>query len=138
MKVVIDTNILVSAILKGRLPRTVIQFVIESNKIEWIVSEAILTEYKDVVSRPKFKLSEGVIREWYRIFDTVPRLIDVHSTVDFPRDRSDAKFLGEHPNYVMSINAQKGKKAFVITILVPITQFREPLKIYELPKRLAI
>jgi hypothetical protein len=44
----------------------------------------------------------------------------------------------EHPNYVMSINAQKGKKAFVITILVPITQFREPLKIYELPKRLAI
>jgi putative PIN family toxin of toxin-antitoxin system len=93
MKVVIDTNILLSAILKGRLPRTVIQFVIESNKIEWIVSEAILTEYKDVVSRPKFKLSEGVIREWYRIFDTVPRLIDVHSTVDFPRDRSDAKFL---------------------------------------------
>ncbi|GBD54608.1 putative toxin-antitoxin system toxin component, PIN family [Microcystis aeruginosa] len=86
MKVVIDTNILVSAILKGRLPRTVIQFVIESNKIEWIVSEAILTEYKDVVSRPKFKLSEGLIREWYRIFDTVPRLIDVHSTVDFPRD----------------------------------------------------
>ncbi|MFM7793231.1 MAG: putative toxin-antitoxin system toxin component, PIN family, partial [Microcystis panniformis] len=74
MKVVIDTNILVSAILKGRLPRTVIQFVIESNKIEWIVSEAILTEYKDVVSRPKFKLSEGVIREWYRIFDTIPRL----------------------------------------------------------------
>jgi hypothetical protein len=46
--------------------------------------------------------------------------------------------LWEHPNYVMSINAQKGKKAFVITILVPITQFREPLKIYELPKRLAI
>jgi hypothetical protein len=47
-------------------------------------------------------------------------------------------YTGEHPNYVMSINAQKGKKAFVITILVPITQFREPLKIYELPKRLAI
>ncbi|MFM8305802.1 MAG: putative toxin-antitoxin system toxin component, PIN family, partial [Microcystis aeruginosa] len=33
------------------------------------------------------------IREWYKVFDTVPRLIDVHSTVDFPRDRSDAKFL---------------------------------------------
>ena len=48
------------------------------------------------------------------------------------------KAVRKHPNYVMSINAQKGKKAFVITILVPITQFREPLKIYELPKRLAI
>ena len=24
----------------------------------------------------------------------------------------------EHPNYVMSINAQNGKKAFVVTILV--------------------
>ena len=54
------------------------------------------------------------------------------------RDRDLVGLTGEHPNYVMSINAQKGKKAFVITILVPITQFREPLKIYELPKRLAI
>ncbi|TRU32775.1 MAG: putative toxin-antitoxin system toxin component, PIN family [Microcystis aeruginosa Ma_MB_F_20061100_S20] len=97
MKVVIDTNILVSAILKGRLPRTVIQFVIESNKIEWIVSEAILTEYKDVVSRPKFKLSEGVIREWYRIFDTIPRLIDdrdfLGKLMDEISDRSEARGL---------------------------------------------
>jgi hypothetical protein len=52
--------------------------------------------------------------------------------------KSRTQMSREHPNYVMSINAQKGKKAFVITILVPITQFREPLKIYELPKRLAI
>jgi hypothetical protein len=36
------------------------------------------------------------------------------------------------------INNQSLITGFSITILVPITQFREPLKIYELPKRLAI
>ena len=36
------------------------------------------------------------------------------------------------------INAQTGKRAFVGTILVPITQFRELFKISEFPKRLAI
>jgi hypothetical protein len=45
---------------------------------------------------------------------------------------------GEHPNFAMSINTQETQKIFVGTIIVPITQFKEPFKISELPKRLAI
>jgi putative PIN family toxin of toxin-antitoxin system len=93
MKVVIDTNVLVSAVLKGRVPRAVIQFIFENPDWEWIVSLEIVAEYKEVLSRPKFKLKDEVRASWFEIIDTFPTLIDVNVSIDFPRDRKDAKFL---------------------------------------------
>jgi uncharacterized protein len=93
MKVIIDTNILVSAVLKGREPRAAIQFIVDSPDYEWIVSAEIIAEYKEVLSRKKFKLTEEVKVEWFEIIDTFPTLIDVNVEIDFPRDRKDAKFL---------------------------------------------
>ncbi len=93
MKVVIDTNVLVSAVLKGRVPRAVIQFIIDNPDWEWIVSSEIIMEYKEVLSRPKFKLTDEVRASWFEIIDTFATLIDVNVSIDFPRDTKDAKFL---------------------------------------------
>lgn len=93
MKVVIDTNVLVSAVLKGRVPRDVIQFIFDNPDWQWIASEEIVGEYKEVLSRRKFKLTDEVIYEWFEIIDTFITLIDVYLEIDFPRDRKDAKFL---------------------------------------------
>ncbi|MFW9261886.1 putative toxin-antitoxin system toxin component, PIN family [Nostoc sp. CALU 546] len=93
MKVVIDTNVLVSAVLKGRVPRDVIQFIFDNPDWQWIASEEIIVEYKEVLSRSKFKLTDEVRGEWFEIIDTFLTLIDVNFEVDFPRDRKDAKFL---------------------------------------------
>ncbi len=93
MRVVVDTNVLVSAILRGRTPREVIQFIIDTPDYDWMVSTEILREYKEVLSRPKFKLTQEVIEEWWFVLDTVTRSIEVNDVVDFPRDRKDAKFL---------------------------------------------
>ncbi|MDB9340540.1 MULTISPECIES: putative toxin-antitoxin system toxin component, PIN family [Cyanophyceae] len=93
MKVVVDTNVLVSAILKGRVPRAVIQFIVAHPDWQWIVSQEIVREYKEVLSRRKFKLTDEVISEWFEIIDTFITLIDVNVEIDFPRDRKDAKFL---------------------------------------------
>lgn len=93
MKVVIDTNILVSAVLRGREPRAVIQFIVDNTEFEWIVSAEILAEYKEVLSRNKFKLTSEVKAEWFEIIDTFPTIINVNVEIDFPRDRKDAKFL---------------------------------------------
>ena len=46
MRIVVDTNVLVSAVLRGREPRAVIQFIIDTPDCEWVVSPEILTEYK--------------------------------------------------------------------------------------------
>lgn len=69
MKVIIDTNILISAILKGKIPRIIIQFLIDSDDYKWIVSAEILAEYKAVLSRPKFKLSQEIISQWCDVLD---------------------------------------------------------------------
>ena len=93
MKVIIDTNVLVSAALKGRKPASVIQIVGERTDLEWVVSTEILTEYREVLNRRKLNLGEEVKREWLEIIDTNTIVIDVNLSVDFPRDRKDAKFL---------------------------------------------
>ncbi|WP_256091200.1 putative toxin-antitoxin system toxin component, PIN family [Nostoc sp. KVJ20] len=84
MKVVLDTNFLVSAVLKGRVPRDVIQFIFDNPDWQWIASEEIIVEYKEVLSRSKFKLTDEVRGEWFEIIDTFLTLIDVNFEVDFP------------------------------------------------------
>lgn len=93
MKVVIDTNILVSAVLKDRDPAAVIRFVIGDPQYEWIASRDILAEYTEVLRRPKFRLPDSLLQAWSDLFDTVVTLVDVAVVVDFLRDPKDAKFL---------------------------------------------
>jgi uncharacterized protein len=93
MKVVIDTNIVVSAVLKDRDPEMVVRFIVGHPKYEWIASRAILAEYTEVLGRPKFGLPDALIQEWVELFETTITFVDVAVTVDFPRDQKDAKFL---------------------------------------------
>ncbi len=42
----------------------------------WIISTEIVTEYKEVLSRKKFKLLTDEIKaEWFEIIDTFPSFI---------------------------------------------------------------
>ncbi len=56
MRVVIDTNVLVLAAFKDKSPETIIRFVVARPDVEWVVSEAIVDEYKTVLARSKFGL----------------------------------------------------------------------------------
>lgn len=58
MRVVIDTNVVVSAILKDRKPQEVILFVRRRPEFEWIASTEILAEYMEVIRRKKFNLPD--------------------------------------------------------------------------------
>ncbi len=93
MKVIIDTNILVSAAIRDREPETTIQFIVDNPEFEWIVSPEIMTEYKEVLQRRKLKLTEEIQKEWIELLQSVTTVIEVDIEVDFPRDRKDAKFL---------------------------------------------
>ena len=64
MKVVIDTNVVVSAILKDRGPEAVIRFVVSQPQYEWIASPSIMAEYNEVLRRPKFRLPDTLLQEW--------------------------------------------------------------------------
>jgi putative PIN family toxin of toxin-antitoxin system len=93
MNVVIDTNIVVSAVLKDRDPEAIIRYVIHHPQYDWIASHDIIAEYMDVLRRPKFRLPAQLLQEWSDLFRNVISAVDVEVTVDFARDQKDAKFL---------------------------------------------
>jgi len=94
MRVVIDTNVLVSAIIRDRKPETVILFVVANPDIEWIVTPGISDEYKNVIRRPKFKLPTNILNHWIELIDSATTVITEKSPVIiFPRDQKDAMFL---------------------------------------------
>ena len=93
MKVIIDTNVVVSAALKDRNPEAVILFVVKHPDFEWVASAEIVEEYIAVLRRDKFNLPETIIQRWVDIFKTLITVVEARNTVDFPRDRKDAKFL---------------------------------------------
>jgi putative PIN family toxin of toxin-antitoxin system len=57
MRVVVDTNVVVSAILRDRNPEKAILHLVANPECEWVASEEILAEYREVLRRPRFGLS---------------------------------------------------------------------------------
>ncbi len=93
MKVVIDTNVVISAALKDRDPEAVILFVVRHPDFEWILSPAILREYTEVLRRKKFGLPEEILSRWDEMFARLTTLSEVDEAIEFARDQKDAKFL---------------------------------------------
>jgi len=93
MKIIIDTNVLISATIADGKPEHTINFIVASDDWDWIVSEAILHEYRQVLNRPKLKLSDPVKQKWLNIVKEATIKINVEVEVNFPRDRKDEKFL---------------------------------------------
>lgn len=130
MKVVIDTNVLVSATLKNKDPEAVIVWVAARADWQWVVSPDILTEYKEVLSRDKFRLTPEVRQEWFDLLDALTTVVEVNIPLEFPRDQKDAKFLAcalaAEANYFITgdrdfTEAQK----LVTTTILPVFLFKK-------------
>ncbi len=62
MKVVLDTNVLVSAFLTPpSKPAKILRMILQGN-IDIVINEHILSEYYEVLTRPKFDLDPGNIQ----------------------------------------------------------------------------
>ena len=59
MRIVLDTNIFISAVLGERLGVIVDEW--KAGKFTLIITDAIAREYLDVINRPKFKIPENEI-----------------------------------------------------------------------------
>jgi len=130
MKIVIDTNVLVSAALRDRDPEAIILFVLEQEDYQWIVSSAILEEYKTVLSRKRLGLSETLKQRWFYLLDALTTLVEVDLEIEFSRDQKDAKFIA----CALAANAEffiTGDKDFteaqrlLSTTIVSISQFKQ-------------
>ena len=82
-----DTNVLVSAILRDRTPEIVIQHIVEHPDFEWVASSEILAEYQAVLARPKFRLPQEVQNAWTTVLTAAIALVEeVDVSVEFPRE----------------------------------------------------
>jgi len=93
VRVVIDTNVVVSATLKDRVPEELILFIVGHSEFEWVGTTDIVYEYNSVLSRKRLGLSQETIQKWLKTFERRVILVEVKEKVDFPRDQNDAKFL---------------------------------------------
>ena len=94
MNVLIDTNVLLSAALRDKLPERVILHVAGHDEFRWLVTPEILTEYTEVLRRPKFGLNEETLERWAGML--AMRTVSVGSPLtapEFPRDPKDVPFL---------------------------------------------
>jgi len=93
VRVVIDTNVVVSAALKDRVPEEVILFIVGHPEFDWIGTTEIVNEYNSVLSRKKIGLPQETIQKWADTFERRIIPVEVNKKIDFPRDQKDAKFL---------------------------------------------
>ena len=93
LRLVIDTNILVSAALKPEgLPRTVLVLAM-TRPARLYVSQAILAEYCEVLSRREFKIRRGLRQQLLQILKNRALLVDPVRALQVTKDPDDNKFL---------------------------------------------
>ena len=93
MNVLLDTNVLVSAVIRDRLPQRVIDEIVSREDWFWIVSAEIETEYREVLARPKFKVPDAIQQSWTAFIERVTIRIEPSTHPAFPRDPKDELFI---------------------------------------------
>ena len=92
MRVVIDTNVIVSGYLGGSLEAIIIAW--KSGKFTLVVSAAIVDEYLSVLKRPKFRIEHTEIEDFTALLlDKAEFVIPLEQIHAIDADASDNKFL---------------------------------------------
>jgi len=88
-RVVLDTNVLISAFLFGGAPREVVELII-AGVIDCSLSPAILDEVRGVLKRPKFGLSPrqvmSIVEELGSLCEVVNPSASIHKVIADPDD----------------------------------------------------
>ena len=93
MRVVLDTNILVSGVLTRRGNESRILNLAFDQKFTLIVSEAVSGEYEEVLHRPELKLSSEEVTTVLAAIHRVGERVEPSETVAVSKDEDDNRFL---------------------------------------------
>ena len=93
LRLVIDSNILVSAALKPHgLERTVLVLAI-TQPARLYVSDAVLAEYREVLSRPELQIRKGLQQQLLQLIRSHSHRVTVLRPLRVTQDPDDNKFL---------------------------------------------
>ncbi len=92
-KVVLDTNVLVSAVLTSTGPNARFFDLVVNKVVELQVTQPILKEYEEVLSRPKFQLTESNVKTIMGLIAQSSTLVKPTQKVTASPDDADNRFL---------------------------------------------
>jgi putative PIN family toxin of toxin-antitoxin system len=106
LKLIIDTNLWVSFLISNSHRK--LDTLLIGNKIIFLFSEALLSEIKQTISKPRLKkyFLENAFGEMMEVFEPYIELIEVRSTVNVCRDPDD--------NFLLAL-AKDGKANYLLT-----------------------
>jgi uncharacterized protein len=91
-RVVIDTNVMVAAFLGGRLEAIIVAWI--AGNFVLTVSNQIVSEYINVLSRPKFKITRGELDDFVALILSKAEFVLPEESIHvIEADPSDNKFL---------------------------------------------
>ena len=110
LRLVLDTNIIVSAALKPNgLQRTVVLLAM-TKPAHWYLSPAILAEYRDVLARPELRIAKPLQRQLLQLIKWSAHLVEPTRRLEVTPDPGDNIFLecadAARADYLISGNLQ--------------------------------
>ena len=127
LRLVLDTNVVISAALKPEgLQRTVFLLAI-SKPARLYVSEAILVEYRMVLARPELRIRRGLQMQFLDLLENRARMVSPARLVRASSDPEDDKFLEcadeARADYLVTGNLRHFPKFWKVTKVVSAREF---------------
>lgn len=95
-KIVLDTNIIISAIISFGYPYRILHNLVATERIKICLSEKVLNEYTEVITRTKFAQYKDFKQNALFIITNIKRVGKIYKPnvhLDIISDKADNKFL---------------------------------------------
>ncbi|PYX51695.1 MAG: putative toxin-antitoxin system toxin component, PIN family [Acidobacteria bacterium] len=127
LRLVIDTNVVVSAALKPEgLQRTVLLLAM-TKSVRWYVSEAIVAEYALVLARPELKIRRSSRQQLLQLIKNHARVVVPSRMAQITSDPDDNIFVecadAAHADYLVTGNQRHFPKFWKNTKIISSTEF---------------
>ncbi len=108
-KIVIDTNVIVSALIQRSYPNRIINDLFIENKFQLCISEELIAEYYEVLARPKF----AKFQDFFARAKTLLVVIEAKATMFRPKIKLDL-ITDSDDNMILEL-ADECEADFIIT-----------------------
>ena len=127
LRLVIDTNVVVSAALKPEgLQRTVLLLAM-TKSVRWYVSEAIMAEYALVLARPELKIRRSSRQQLLQLIKNHARVVVPSRMAQITSDPDDKIFVecadAARADYLVTGNQRHFPKFWKNTKIISSTEF---------------
>ena len=127
LRLVIDTNVVVSAALKPEgLQRTVLLLAM-TKSVRWYVSEAIVAEYALVLARPELKIRRSSRQQLLQLIKNHARVVVPSRMAQITSDPDDNLFVecadAAHADYLVTDNQRHFPRFWKNTKIISSTEF---------------